>query len=121
MQHFALRLARVRQSLANDPRQGSRSALCIVDSERNPMVISEIELREIPVQVPLGAVLIDAFHAALEHAEIAFDRVRVDVAAAVFAGVVIDHAMLGELAAHQSVVYPSGDGRGLLMFRLRRR
>src|SRR5690606_31101534 len=39
---------------------------------------AEVELREIPLQMGLGAVLVDALHATLEHGEVAFNRVGVD-------------------------------------------
>src|SRR3954470_12574807 len=48
------------------------------------------------MQVLLAAMLVDAFHAALEDREIAFDRVGADVAANMFFLAVIDSLMAGE-------------------------
>ena len=48
-------------------------------SKADAVGITEIELRHVAVKVLLGAVLIDALHAALEDREEAFNRVRVDV------------------------------------------
>src|SRR5579859_1287496 len=53
--------------------------------------------------MPLAAVLIDALHAAFEHGEEAFDRVRVNVAADVFILAVADGAMRGEVVADEGV------------------
>jgi hypothetical protein len=54
------------------------------------VVVAEIVLREIPVQVLLAAVLVDAAHAPLEDREHALNRVAVNVAANVFADRVLD-------------------------------
>lgn len=42
------------------------------------MVVAEVELREIPVEMFLLAMLVDALHPALEDRIVAFDRVGVD-------------------------------------------
>ena len=42
------------------------------------MIVAEINLSEIARQMVFGTVLIHAFHASLENAEIALNRVRVD-------------------------------------------
>ncbi len=44
------------------------------------MVVPKIELRNVAVQVLLGAVLINALHAALEDAVVALKGVRVGIA-----------------------------------------
>ena len=68
------------QPLANDTTKGALGPLSIVYTKRDPLIIPEIELRKIAVQMPLGAMLIDALHAAFEDGEIAFDGVGVDIA-----------------------------------------
>lgn len=45
------------------------------------MVVTELERRDVAVLVALGAVLVDALHAALEDGEVARDRVGGHVAA----------------------------------------
>lgn len=50
------------------------------------------------MEVLLGAVLVHALHAALEHAEIALNRVRVDDAATILALSVTHEVMTGEFA-----------------------
>lgn len=51
------------------------------------------------MQVLLAAVLVDALHAALEHGEVALNRVRVDDAANVLLGAVSGHLMVGKGSA----------------------
>jgi hypothetical protein len=45
----------------------------IINAKRNAIAVPEIELRQIWVQMFLGAMLIDAFHAALEDRIVTFD------------------------------------------------
>jgi hypothetical protein len=71
---------------------------------RDPVIVSEIKFREIAVQMLLGAVLIDAFHAALEDGIVAFDGVGGDLAAYIFLFAVVHRAMVFELAANFHVV-----------------
>jgi putative SOS response-associated peptidase YedK len=47
-------------------------SVLIVDAKRNPAVVAEVEFRQIPVQMLLGAVLINALHVALEDAVVPF-------------------------------------------------
>ena len=54
------------QALANDA-FASFAARSIVNAERSAVVVAEIKLRKIAVQMLLGAMLIHAAHAALEH------------------------------------------------------
>src|SRR5439155_2629570 len=44
----------------------------VIDPELGASVVAEIKFGEVAVQMPLGAMLIDADHAALEHGEEAF-------------------------------------------------
>ncbi len=61
-------------------------AFGVVHAKLDVIAVAGIELRA--VQLLFRAMLIDAFHAALEEAEIAFDRVAVDVATQVFTATV---------------------------------
>lgn len=54
--------------------QRNHYALKIIHAIANTVVISEVEFGHIAVKVLLGAVLVDATHTALEHAEIALNR-----------------------------------------------
>lgn len=83
--------------------QRSNRALHIAETQSDPVIVSEVELREITVEVLLGAMLIDALYAPLEDREVAFDRVRVDLAASVFASRVLHGRMLGEVTASLAV------------------
>jgi hypothetical protein len=57
----------IRQTLASRILDGKRSPFPIVHAEGDAVRIPEIEFAQIAVQVLLGTVLIDAFHAALEN------------------------------------------------------
>ena len=54
------------QATPNDALKQTFGAFAIVDLQRSPIVIPEIELREIAVKMLLGAMLVDALHAALK-------------------------------------------------------
>jgi hypothetical protein len=54
------------------------SARHIIYAELRAIGIAEIKLGEIAVQVTFATMLIDALHAALEDAEITFNRVRMN-------------------------------------------
>lgn len=79
-------------------------ASVIVHAQGDPVVVAEIELGNVPVQVLLGAVLIDALHAALEDAVIALNRVGVDRAAPIFASPVADEIVPGEMLVEVCVL-----------------
>lgn len=72
----------VHQALALRAFDRSNGAFNIAAAERNPVIVAEVELRQIPMQVLLAAVLIDAIHAAFEDREVAFDRIGGHVAGA---------------------------------------
>ena len=76
----------------------------IIRTVGDSVVIAELELCGVAVQVLLVAVLIDALHAALEDAEIAFNRVRVDNATAILALAVRGEIVVCELAAKERVL-----------------
>ena len=62
------------QALTHEAYQRTLSALHTIHF---PLVITEFELRQIPVQMSLAAMLIHAFHAAFEDREETFSRVAV--------------------------------------------
>jgi len=68
------------------------------------MVVSAIELCNVAVQVLLGAVLIDALHAALEDAVVALKGVCVGIAPDVLARAMRDKLMAGEDASELRVL-----------------
>ena len=61
-----------------DTTQEGVSASHVIHAKGNAVVIAEIKLSEIAVQMLLAAMLVGAFHAALEDAEIVLDGVGVD-------------------------------------------
>ena len=71
----------ISQALTADLLQGAIGALLVIPVQRRAVVVAEVKFREVAVQMLFGAMLIDALHAALEDAEIAFNRVGVDGAA----------------------------------------
>ncbi len=87
----------ISEALADDARQGGNGTVGIAAAERGAVVVAELIFRQIAVQVPFGAVLVDALHAALEDREGALHGVRVDRAVV---RVHID-AALEEADAHQ--------------------
>jgi hypothetical protein len=63
-----LRVSRpVRESLAFDTLHGKDRTFSVVNSELDPVAVTEIEFSEVSVQVLLGAASIDAFHFAFEN------------------------------------------------------
>lgn len=52
--------------LPSAPPHGSKGPVLIVEAQGNLVIEAELVLREIPVQVLLPAMLMDAAHAALE-------------------------------------------------------
>src|SRR5688572_8986124 len=67
------------------------------------MVVSKVELAEIPMQMRLAPMVVDAIHASLEDREEVFRCVRVNIAADVLEVLVIDDLMRGELMAETLV------------------
>lgn len=108
----------VHQSLADGALNRAACAFRVIDLERDPVRIAEIELRQIAVQMLLAAMLVHALHAALEGREEAFDRVRMDVAPAVFLGAVVDCLVRGVLLAEALIVGASSVIRRLSRCRL---
>jgi hypothetical protein len=87
------------QPLANRSDQCTIRALDIIASQLDPVVVAEIKLSHVAVKVTLAAMLIDAGHAALEDGEVAFNRVRVDIAPGIFLFAVFDGVMSREFSA----------------------
>jgi len=74
------------EPLTDDAEQSAPRPLRVVNTKRDPLRIAEVKFREIPVQMPLAAMLVHAFHAALEDRKVAFNSVGVHDAAHVLAG-----------------------------------
>jgi hypothetical protein len=72
-------------------------ALYIVDAERDPVAVAEIEFGEIAVKVFLADVLIDAVDSALQDREVIFGGIGRDIAANVFLLRVVHGAVTGEV------------------------
>lgn len=68
-----------------------------------PVIVTEIELREVAMQVALVAVLVGAAHAELEHQKAAFNRIRGHVVPSVFLLIVVDVLVGGELLAERRI------------------
>src|ERR1700759_4571475 len=63
---------------------GGDSTGIIRPAQRITTIITEVELREIAMQMLLAAMLINTAHTALEHAKEAFRRIHMHIAARVF-------------------------------------
>lgn len=74
------------KALAADLGQGSIATLNVAKVECDTVIVAEVKFRQIAVKVLLGAMLIDALHAAFEDAEIAFNRVGMNRATNVLLG-----------------------------------
>jgi hypothetical protein len=72
------------QSLADRATDRLGCPVCIIDAERDPLVVAEIELGEISFQVFCADVMIGTADAALEDREVALDDVSVYVAPDLF-------------------------------------
>lgn len=83
--------------------QGDRNASGVVNTEAHVVAMAEVELRQIAMKMALAAMLIDAFHPAIEDREVAFDVGGIGIVPHIFIGVVLDALMLGELAAASGI------------------
>ena len=72
------------EALADDALHGQRGALYVVYAQRNAIGIAEVKLAQIPVQVLLFAVLVDALHTAFENRIETFNGVGADDVAFAF-------------------------------------
>ena len=91
------------QPLANNAAERASGALYIINTKRNPLVVSEIKLRKIPLQMFLADVMIDTVNSALQDREISFDGVGVRIAAHVFLGGMVHGLVASEALADLSV------------------
>ena len=87
----------VGQSLALSTNQSQIGSGMIVISGLDPIRIAEVKLAEIPLQVSLGHVMVNAVDAALEDREISLDGVGIDIPHNVFFGGVVDGAVAREV------------------------
>ena len=72
---------------------------------RNPVVVTKFKLGGVAMKMLFPAVLINAFHAALEDAEITFNRVCVDVAAYIIAFTVSGEIVFCKLLAKACILF----------------
>ena len=66
------------QAFANDAFERTIRALHVINAQPDPVAVAKIKLGKIAVQVFFLAMLVNAFHAALEDRIVAFDRVAVN-------------------------------------------
>jgi hypothetical protein len=92
------------EALPNDTTKRHVRARKIVHALRFSVVVAELELCRITMKMTFTAVLVDALHAALEDAEIAFHRVRVNVATDILASLVGGEVMVSKGATDARVL-----------------
>lgn len=92
----AVRLT-IREPLALCTNDGLGRALLVLDTKRRAVVVAEIELRQVPMQVLLRAMLVGPAHAALEHREVAFHGICMDLAARPFLCAMVDALVAGDV------------------------
>src|SRR4051794_7135572 len=96
----------IHEPLAEAASDDHRRTLHILDAETHARVVSELELGKVAVQMHLAAMLVNALHATLEDAEIAFDRVGMHGVvrkADILAAAVSDRAVAGVFGANVRV------------------
>jgi hypothetical protein len=82
--------------LANYSRDEFIGTLRVHHAELGAVVIAEIEFGKIAMQMVAAAMLVDAFHAALKHAEIPLKGIGVRVASDPLKVLMLDLEMLGK-------------------------
>src|SRR3954471_18202723 len=87
------------EPLSNDAAQHAAGAFYVINTERDALIVAEIELGEIPLQVLLADVMVDAVDTALQYREVALNGIGVGVAANVFLGGVINGLVAREALA----------------------
>ena len=85
----------VGKTLARESLDRPIGASEIIEPGLDPVAVAEIELGQIPLQVGLAHMLLNAIDAALQDGEIAFDGIGVSVVPHVFLGFVVYGQMLG--------------------------
>src|ERR1035438_10379181 len=78
-------------------------ALAIFNSEFTAVVEAERKLIQVALKMLFATMLVDANHAALEHAEVAFCRVGMHIATSIFFGGMVHRLMRGELFAERAI------------------
>jgi hypothetical protein len=91
------------EPLSDDTPERAIGPLYVINSERNPLVVAEVELAQIPLQMLLADVMIDAIDAAFQDREISLDRVGVGVATDILFCRVIHSLMAGEALADRCI------------------
>jgi hypothetical protein len=103
------------EALSNDTHKGALGALDIIYAEPDAIAIAKIELAQIAMQMTLAAMLIDTFHAALEHAVEIFDGVCMGRAANVFIRFVTDALVACKMITEREIMAAFiGHHRGFL-------
>jgi hypothetical protein len=91
------------EPLSDDTPERAIGPLYVINYERNPLVVAEVELAQIPLQMLLADVMIDAIDAAFQDREISLDRVGVGVATDILFCRVIHSLMAGEALADRCI------------------
>jgi hypothetical protein len=94
------------EALSNNSLDCQFCALRVIYAEPDSIAIAEIEFGKVAVQMLLAAMLVDAFHAALEDRIVAFNGVCVDDPTHVFADAVIDGLVHPILFPERAVTLP---------------
>lgn len=92
------------EPLAHDAGQRLVGACLVVHIQPDAGVVSEVKLGDIAVKTPLAAMLVDAFHPALEHGIEAFDGIGMDDAVPIFSVAVTDEIMLSEVLPEMDIL-----------------
>jgi hypothetical protein len=92
------------EPLALDAFQSAIGPLLVINPQRDPVVVPEVEFSGVPMKMRLADVEIAAVDAALEDREIIFDGVGMpEVGADIFLGAVVHGTVAGELVADLGV------------------
>jgi hypothetical protein len=78
--------------------------LIVIHAIGNAVAVPKLKISRATVHVFLGAVLVDALHAVLEDAEIAFNRVGMNVTASLLTSAMPGEIVTGELAGQLAVL-----------------
>lgn len=93
----------ISQALPDNAFQSQLGTLYVIYADTDTIVITEIKLRDIAVKMPLFAMLIDAFHAALKNRKIALNGIGMHVVADPFIGLVADTLMAREMLVQSGI------------------
>jgi hypothetical protein len=95
--------ASISKALPYDAFDRAIGASDVIDTEPDPVRIAEIKFGQIPMQVSLAHVLIDAVDPALHDREVAFDGVGIVVIPDIFLRRVAHDAMVGVESARDAI------------------